>query len=493
MEWKMINKAQLTFFAIAVAFCMNAVAADITPTRVGPVSQYGKLIAGKNSQNKGQIYGSCEGVKDGAEVQVRGMSLYWSLMDEALDFWSEDGITTMVKDMKIQIVRAAMAAGNEDWTKGKYIGYAVQPDSQTQFVKRVVEAAIKQDIYVIIDWHSHTANTQTQNAVKFFGEMAQAYGQYDNVIFEVFNEPQKIEWSVIKTYADAVVAEIRKYSDNLILVGTPEWDQFPNRVIGSEINDPKQNTAYTFHYYAGTHCFSGKHEGMFGQSWPCEGENAVEAMNAGLSVFVSEWGVTTSDGKGSVAGDNDGWQNWMNEHKLSWANWSASRINEGSAAFDSATATPTSLTFTKSGDTLKSYLSTNAETYSLCPTKAPPPSSNSETQTPTSAESKESSSSAQPPKSDSGKSSSSADAIRAVASTAPAAITLQGRTLNFSIARTGHVTVKIFDALGHAKMAHSEALSSGMHSIELKSLPAGKYIVQITQGHSVSQASLLIK
>jgi hypothetical protein len=55
------------------------------------------------------------------------------------------------------------------------------------------------------------------------------------------------------------------------------------------------------------------------------------------------------------------------------------------------------------------------------------------------------------------------------------------------------VTVKIFDALGHAKMAHSEALSSGMHSIELKSLPAGKYVVQITQGHSVSQASLLIK
>ena len=100
--------------AIVALFSASAMAQDITPTRVGPVSQYGKLIAGKNSQNKGQIYGSCEGVKDGAEVQVRGMSLYWSLMDEALDFWSEDGITTMVKDMKIQIVRAAMAAGNED-------------------------------------------------------------------------------------------------------------------------------------------------------------------------------------------------------------------------------------------------------------------------------------------------------------------------------------------------------------------------------------------
>ena len=99
-----------------------AQAADITPTRVGPVSQYGQLMAGKNSQNKGQIYGSCEGIKDGAEVQVRGMSLYWSLMDEALEFWSEEGVTSMVNDMKIQIVRAAMATGKEDWTKVKYIG-----------------------------------------------------------------------------------------------------------------------------------------------------------------------------------------------------------------------------------------------------------------------------------------------------------------------------------------------------------------------------------
>ena len=493
MEWKMKTWFKYSTIAIAAAFSASAMAADITPTRVGPVSQYGKLIAGKNSQNKGQIYGSCEGVKDGAEVQVRGMSLYWSLMDEALDFWSEDGVTTMVNDMKIQIVRAAMAAGNEDWTKGKYIGYQVQPEVQTNFVKTVVEAAIKQDIYVIIDWHSHTANTQTENAVKFFGEMAQAYGQYDNVIFEVFNEPQKVEWSVIKTYADAVVAEIRKYSDNLILVGTPEWDQYPNRVIGSEINDPKQNTAYTFHYYAGTHCFSGKHEGMFGQSWPCEGENAVEAMNAGLSVFVSEWGVTTSDGKGSVAGDNDGWQNWMNEHKLSWANWSASRIPEGSAAFDSATATPTSLTFTKSGDTLKSYLSTNAETYTLCPTKAPSSSSApAEEQKPASSSSASTSSTPAPTSSAPTPKSSAADALHPVAA-APAAFTIHDRTVSFIIIKNGTVRVRVFDALGHARMVQTLQLSGGTHNVELKGLPAGKYVVQVSQGQSLSQAAITLK
>lgn len=357
-----------TFTAIVSAIALSAslaAAQTITPTRVGPVSQYGQLMTGKNSQGKGRIYGSCEGVKDGAEVQVRGMSLYWSLMDEALEFWSEEGVTSMVNDMKIQIVRAAMATGTEDWTKGKYVGYQVQPDAQTNFMKTVVEAAIKQDIYVIIDWHSHEANTQTQNAVKFFGEMAQKYGSYDNVIFEVFNEPKKVEWNVIKTYADAVVAEIRKYSDNLILVGTPEWDQYPNRAIGGEVSDPKNNTAYTFHYYSGTHCISGMHPGN--QYWACEGDHAMEAMDAGLSVFVSEWGTTTSDGQGGVAGDNDGWQNWMNENKLSWANWSASKIPEGSAAFSDG-ATKTSLQFTTSGNQVKGYLSSNAASYTKCPT-----------------------------------------------------------------------------------------------------------------------------
>ena len=81
--------------------------AQITPIRVGPVSQYGELITGKNSSGKGQIYGTCDSVANGKEVQVRGMSLYWSLLDNALDFWSEEGVTSMVNTMKIQKIGRA--------------------------------------------------------------------------------------------------------------------------------------------------------------------------------------------------------------------------------------------------------------------------------------------------------------------------------------------------------------------------------------------------
>ena len=340
----------------------TALFAAITPTRVGPVSQYGQLVAGKNSSGKGQIYGSCDGVVTGKEVQVRGMSLYWSLLSKATDFWSEAAISTMIKDMKIQIVRAAMATGNEDW--GEYKGYGSDPSTQKQFMKTVVEAAIKHDIYVTIDWHSHDAHNQVSSAKSFFQEMARDYGQYDNVIFEIYNEPLQIDWSVVKNYANQIVSVIREYSDNLILVGDPSWDQRPDMAIGNEVSG--QNIAYTFHYYAGSHSTSG------------EGANALKAMNAGLSVFVSEWGTGNADGGGNVAGANSGWQNWMNQHKLSWANWSASKIDEGTAAF-SGGSSPNSLQYTESGSAVKGYLSSNPTTYTACKTGSGSGSGNNNT------------------------------------------------------------------------------------------------------------------
>lgn len=488
--------------AFAAVFGVAVSAAEITPVRIGPVSQYGKLITGKNSEGKGRIYGSCEGVKDGAEVQVRGMSLYWSLMDEALEFWSEDGIVSMIDNMKIQLVRAAMATGTEDWTKGKYIGYAKMPEEQTQFMKTVVEAAIKQDIYVIIDWHSHEANKQTESAVKFFSEMAQAYGKYDNVIFELFNEPKMVQWNDVKNYANTVVAEIRKYSDNLIIVGSPYWTQVPNMAINNEVEDPKGNTAYTFHYYAGSHCPSGQKNAKT----RCEGENATEAINAGLSVFVSEWGVTTSDGKGGIAGDNPGWQDWLNSNKLSWANWSASRIPEGSAAFDT-TSTPQNLVFTESGNMVKGFLDSNPATYTICPANAPipssestPPSSSSESQPAESSDNAKAETSASAPASSEAAPSSSSlapasseTAIHAKAFRNSVSIKYANRTISYNAAISGKGSVQIFDALGHAKMVSPMDFVIGTNTVELSTIAAGSYLVRVVQGSHAEQARITVK
>jgi len=302
---------------MSLFFSLSTYAA-ISPLKTGPVSQYGELITGKNSMGKGQIYGSCLGTINNNEVQVKGMSLFWSIAaDVGAPFWNASTINRLVSEMNIQVIRAPMGV-DEDWQSGNY--FTNTPYYQG-LMDAVVETAIKNDIYVIIDYHSHKAENNVNNAKLFFQTMAQKWGQYDHVIFEIYNEPLDISWNTIKNYADQVIPEIRKYSDNLIIVGTPNWDQKPQEAINNPIN--QENIAYAFHYYAGSHYIN------------TEGKNAINAMNAGLSVFVTEWGTVNADGDGNVSNSNDDWQSWMNEHKLSWANWSVSNKTEGASIFNS--------------------------------------------------------------------------------------------------------------------------------------------------------------
>lgn len=296
-----------------LAFCL----VSLSFGRVGPVSQYGQLMAGK-AGSKGQIYGSCEGVKSGAEVAVQGMSLFWAISsDVGSPFWTSSIVKGLVERQNIQIIRAPMGV-DENWGSGNYFS---DMNKYQSLMNAVVQAAIDNDIYVIIDYHSHKASDNVNNAKTFFSYMAQKWGGYDNVIFEVFNEPTSQSWSTIKTYAESVIETIRQYSDNLVLVGNPDWDQHPDYAIGSTVRDSKNNVAYTFHFYAGSHSVGG------------EGANADRAMNNGLSVFVSEWGTVNADGGGGVSGNSSSWLTWMNNNKLSGANWSVSNKNEGASYF----------------------------------------------------------------------------------------------------------------------------------------------------------------
>ena len=330
---------------------------DTTP--VGPVSQYGQLQAA-NPSGWGFIYGACSGIESGKEVQVRGMSLYWSIMNDALAFYTRNAITTMVKDMKIEVIRLAIAT-DDSW--GNVGGYIYAPDYQLSIVDTVINAAVENDIYVIIDWHSHHAEEQILYAEQFFNEVASRYGHLDNVIFELYNEPKgdygysnaMQYWPTIQNYASYIISIIRLYSDNLVIVGTPFYSQYPNVAVSSPIFDT--NVAYSFHYYANSH------------SIRQEGENALNAIQNGFAVFVTEWGTGNADGGGTPnLQRNDDWQAFMNNYKLSWANWSASRIKEGTAAFSSG-STDTTLFYSTSGELVKSYLESNPVQYTRCKAK----------------------------------------------------------------------------------------------------------------------------
>jgi aryl-phospho-beta-D-glucosidase BglC (GH1 family) len=257
----------------------------------------------------------------GQTVSFAGTSLFWSNTGWGGEsFYNSSTISWLKNDWDISIVRAAM--GVED--NGGYISDAINNKAR---VRTVVDAAINEGIYVIIDWHSHHAENYEVEAIAFFEEMATLYGQYDNIIYEIYNEPLQISWdNVIKPYADSVVAAIRAIdSSNLIIVGTPSWSQdvdvaSMNPIVGYP------NIAYTLHFYAATH----------GQSLR---NKATTALNNGIALMVTEWGTVSANGNGAVdvSSTND-WMTFLCDNNLSHCNWAINDKVEGASALISGTS-----------------------------------------------------------------------------------------------------------------------------------------------------------
>jgi len=288
----------------------------------GPVACYGKLKASGN-----KLIGS----KTNSTVQVRGVSLGWSNTGWGFDrFFTAATVNAMVDDWKAEVIRVPIGYSEDG-------GYSSDPSNLTR-VKAAIDAAIAKGVYVIIDWHSHNAHNELTAATSFFNDMAKAYGSKDHVIFELYNEPLDIDWSTIKTYSNSLISTIRQYSDNLILVGTPSWDQKVNVAAGSQVSDPKNNIAYVFHFYAYSHTRA------YYES------NVNATLSAGYPVFVSEYGTTHSDGgcnpsniyadckngnqyNSHDATSSDAWHTYMDNNKISSCAWNLSDVYEGSAFF----------------------------------------------------------------------------------------------------------------------------------------------------------------
>lgn len=285
----------------------------------GPVSYYGKLKV-----REGAAF--LDGEKKGSEVQLRGVSFGWSNTSwESGRFYQAEFAATavehMVKDWKAEVVRAAYGTTSSAFTSST-------ATENRASVERVVDAAIANDVYVIIDFHSHNAQNEVENSKVFFEYMAQKYGDKDNVIFELYNEPiNPATWADIKTYSEQIIPVIRKYSTNLILVGTPNYSQKVTAVVGNAIDDG--NVGYVLHFYANTHPLN---------NWR---DNIEIALNNGLLIFVTEYGTTDADGGQSNAGHYDthnagrtnAWHNFMDEKKISSAAWEVNDKYAGSAFF----------------------------------------------------------------------------------------------------------------------------------------------------------------
>ncbi|MFP4014812.1 MAG: cellulase family glycosylhydrolase [Chitinispirillaceae bacterium] len=285
-------------------FSFAQTAADSTP-----VALNGKL----------QVDGSKIVGEHGNPVQLMGMSHYWTIWGPQ-KYCNRDVVSWLVEDWKIDLIRVAMAANENSMSWVQFSEY------QEKLVDSVVQAAVDNGIYVIVDWHTH--DLLTEEAKEFFGAMAEKYSDCPNIIWEIFNEPTDQTWDEISEYAQEVTAVIREHSDNLILVGTRSWCQ---RVDEPSLNPlPDENTAYVLHFYAGSHGSVLR-------------RRAQTALENGVALFISEWGTTSADGgrKDTTVykAESDEWIIWALDNDISMANWSIADLSESSAVLVSGATT----------------------------------------------------------------------------------------------------------------------------------------------------------
>lgn len=284
----MINKFIIALSSLLITSCAVS----------QPVKEHGQL----------SVKGTQLTDKNGKHVMLRGVSFGWHSFWPR--FYNEGSVKWLKNDWNANVVRAAM--GIEVGNPG--MAFKDNPADAKAKITAVVDGAIKEGIYVIIDWHSHNINLK--EAKGFFAEMSKKYAKYPNIIYEVFNEPDEETWPQVKAYSEEIIKVIRKNDpNNVILVGCPHWDQDINLPAADPIKG-FSNLMYTVHFYAATH----KQELR---------DRTDAAIKAGLPVFISESAGMEATGDGPLnPAEWQNWIDWMEARGLSWITWSVSDKDE---------------------------------------------------------------------------------------------------------------------------------------------------------------------
>ena len=280
--------------------------------------------------------------ENGNTVQLYGMSTHGiAWFPQYINY---DSFRTLRDDWNTNCIRLAMYTA-------EYGGYCAGGDKEQlkQLVKDGVSYATELGMYVIVDWHILSDCDPNQNkdeAIAFFREMAEAFADNDNVLYEICNEPNGgTSWDSIKSYAEEVIPVIRAQKpDAVILVGTPTWSQEIDKAAASPLDD--SNVMYTLHFYAGTH--------------KDDLRNRLETcVQNGLPVFVSEFGMCDASGNGA----NDfvsttKWLDLLNKYQISFCCWNLANKDESSSVFKASSTALSDWTdddFNESGRWIRDY------------------------------------------------------------------------------------------------------------------------------------------
>lgn len=296
-------------FSLCGTFDIDSYAANVK----NPVSQHGRLnVSGSNIVDK-----------NGKKFQLVGMSthgLAW--YPEAV---SEKTLKTLRDDWKCNTIRLAM------YTE-EYGGYCTGVENKKQMLSRVdngIKLAKKLGMYVIVDWHILSDGDpliHKKEAKSFFKRMAKKYKGYNNIIYEICNEPNNTSWKAnIKPYCKSIIKTIRKYDKrSVIICGSNTWSQDIHEVSQDRITGYK-NVAYSLHFYANTHT-----------DWLRQ--RLTDCHKNGLCVVVTEFGTCDASGNGGFnKSETVKWLKLLKKYKIGCINWSLSNKEETASAIKSGT------------------------------------------------------------------------------------------------------------------------------------------------------------
>lgn len=260
--------------------------------------------------------------KKGHEVQLRGVSTHG--LSWYPQYVNDKCFAQLHDKWGANVVRLAMYT--EEYN-GYCSGDAKNRSDLKKLIKKGVKLAKKHKMYVIVDWHilsDGNPNSHKKEAKAFFREMSREFKGYNNVIYEICNEPNNgTSWKEIKSYARSVISTIRKNDKKaVIVVGTPTWSQDVDQAAADPIKG--DNIMYALHFYAATHKTDLRNK-------------MTAAINKGLPVFVTEYGICDASGNGAIdKKEADRWIQTMDEYGVSYIAWNLSNKQESSSIIKSS-------------------------------------------------------------------------------------------------------------------------------------------------------------
>lgn len=171
---------------------------NAVPPGMTPVQAYGQLkVVGTQLQDQ-----------SGHPVQLKGVSSQWLHYESKTFPESKAAIQYARDNWKLSVIRAAMGVDVAGGYLGTGTGTNAAQATMLSKVNTIVQNAIDLGIYVIVDWHTSDAvtatTTQATAASAFFTSLATQYGSTPNIIYEPYNEPNKVTWAQIKSTAPGV-------------------------------------------------------------------------------------------------------------------------------------------------------------------------------------------------------------------------------------------------------------------------------------------------